>query len=291
VAVAEPGEASRAEERRRHGALYDALTGLPNRSLFVDRVAGCLARAQRRPEFRFAALFLGLDRFKLINSSLGHAAGDALLIDVGRRLGACLRPGDFLARLGGDEFGILIDDLIDAQFPSRVAGRVQAALGAPFQTSGREVHLTSSIGIALNKPRYRDPEDFMRDAGTAMHHAKAHGKARPEVFETAMHARALVLLELENDLRRAVERGELSVHYQPIFSLRTGAISGFEALARWDRLGRGLVAPADFVRIAEETGLIVPLGAWVLGEACRRVGGWQAGIARAGEPLRLSVNL
>lgn len=280
-----------AEERLRHGALYDDLTGLPNRSLFTDRVAGCIARAKLRPEFRFAALFLDIDRFKLVNNSLGHGTGDKLLIEVGQRLDKCLRPADFLARLGGDEFAILIDDMSDAQFPARVAGRIQAALAAPFQTGEREVYLTAGIGIALSKPRYQGPEDFMRDADTAMNHAKAQGKARHEVFETAMHARAMVLLEIENDLRRAVEREELSVHYQPIYSMKTGAVAGFEALARWERAGRGFVPPADFVRIAEEAGLIVPLGAFVLREACRQVRAWQVGIAATNPPLRLSVNL
>jgi diguanylate cyclase (GGDEF)-like protein/PAS domain S-box-containing protein len=281
----------RAEERLRHGALYDALTGLANRSLFTDRVAGCIARAKLRPEFRFAALFLDIDRFKLVNNSLGHGAGDRLLVEVGRRLEACLRPVDFLARLDGDEFAILIDDMSDAQFPARVAGRIQEALGAPFQAGEREVFLTASIGIALNKTRYEGPEDFMRDGDTAMHHAKAQGKARHEVFETAMHARAIVQLEIENDLRRAVEREELSVHYQPILSLKTGTVAGFEALVRWKRLGRGFVPAADFVRIAEEAGLIGPLGAWVLRESCRQVHAWQAGVASLREPLKLSVNL
>jgi diguanylate cyclase (GGDEF)-like protein/PAS domain S-box-containing protein len=281
----------RAEERLRHGALYDALTGLPNRSLFTDRVAGCLARAKLRPEYRFAALFLDLDRFKLVNNSLGHVAGDKLLVEVSRRFDECLRPVDFLARLGGDEFAILIDDMSDAQFPARVAGRIQAALGAPFQAGEREVYLSASIGIALNKPRYEGPEDFMRDGDTAMHHAKAQGKARHEVFETAMHARAMVQLEIENDLRRAVERGEISVHYQPILSVKSGAVAGFEALARWQRQGRGFVPPTDFVRIAEEAGLIGSLGAWVLREACRQIHDWQSGLGSQRPPLRLSVNL
>jgi diguanylate cyclase (GGDEF)-like protein/PAS domain S-box-containing protein len=281
----------RTEDRLRHGAMLDALTGLPNRNLFMDRLAGCMARAKRRPQYRFAALFMDVDRFKVINDGLGHQAGDALLIEVGRRLAKCLRPGDSVARLGGDEFAILVDDMPDSEVPSLVAARIQSSLAVPFQIAGREVFLTASIGTALNKPRYEGPEDFMRDADTAMHHAKALGKARHEVFDTSMHTRALVLAQLENDLHGAVEREELSLHYQPILSLKTDAVVGFEALVRWERPGRGFVPPIDFVRIAEETGLIVPLGAWVLKEACRQLRAWQDEVVTVGEPLMVSVNL
>jgi diguanylate cyclase (GGDEF)-like protein/PAS domain S-box-containing protein len=282
---------SRAEERLRHGAFHDALTGLPNRALFMDRLANCLARARRRPQYRFAALFLDVDRFKGVNDSFGHLTGDKLLIEIGRRLEACLRPGDSVARLGGDEFAVLVDDMADADVPNRVAERIQAVLGTPFEVAGREVFLTASIGIAPHKPRYQGPEDFLRDADTAMHHAKTRGRAHHQVFDTTMHSRAVGLLQIENDLHRAVERGELSVHYQAIVSLRAGTIAGFEALVRWQRPGQGFVPPADFIRIAEETGLIIPMGTWVLREACRQVRAWQEQTIPAAAPLMVSVNL
>jgi diguanylate cyclase (GGDEF)-like protein/PAS domain S-box-containing protein len=279
-----------AEEKLRHGTIADALTGLPNRNLFLDRLAGCIGRAKRRPQYRFAALFLDVDRFKVVNDSLGHQAGDELLIQIGERLSKLLRPGDSLARLGGDEFAILLDDLVDTEVPHLVAARIQSSLAQPFMLGAREVFLTVSIGTALNKPRYETPQDFMRDADTAMHHAKAQGKARHEVFHTGMHTRAMVLLQLENDLHRAVEREELSLHYQPFVSLKTGEVAGFEALLRWQR-GDAFVPPADFIRIAEETGLIVPMGLWVLREACRQLRSWQEAHARNGADLTLSVNL
>jgi Amt family ammonium transporter len=282
---------TRAEERLRHGAFHDALTGLPNRALFMDRLANCLARARRRPQYRFAALFLDIDRFKGINDSFGHLTGDKLLIEVGRRLESCLRPGDSVARLGGDEFAVLVDDMADAEVPNRVAERIQSTLSSPFEVAGREVFLTASIGIAPHKPRYQGPEDFLRDADTAMHHAKTRGRAHHQVFDTTMHSRAVGQLQIENDLHRAVEREELAVHYQPIVSLSTGTIAGFEALVRWERPGQGFVPPADFIRIAEETGLIIPLGMWVLSRACRQVRAWQEATIPAGAPLMVSVNL
>jgi Amt family ammonium transporter len=282
---------SRAEERLRHGAFHDALTGLPNRALFMDRLATCLARFRRRPQYRFAALFLDIDRFKGINDSFGHLTGDKLLVEIGRRLEACLRPGDSVARLGGDEFAVLVDDMADEDVPNRVAQRIQETLGTPFEVAGREVFLTASIGIAPHKARYQGPEDFLRDADTAMHHAKTRGRATHQMFDTTMHKRAVGLLQIENDLHRAVEREELSVHYQPIVSLRTGGIAGFEALVRWERPGHGFVPPADFIRIAEETGLILPLGTWVLRQACRQIRAWQEQTIPAGAPLMISVNL
>ena len=284
-------ERRHAEERLRHGAMYDALTRLPNRNLFMDRLAGCIARAKRRPQYRFAAVFLDIDRFSVVNNSLGHQAGDELLVKVGQRLAECLRPGDSVARLGGDEFAILLDEIGGPSVPSGVAARIQEALKASFDLGGREVFLTVSIGTALNKPRYEGPEDFMRDADAAMQHAKTHGKARHEVFDTSMHTRAMILLQIENDLHRAVEREELSVHYQPIVSLKTRALAGFEALVRWERSKGVFVPPGDFIGIAEETGLIVPIGAWVLREACRQVQAWQTRKGSEEQPLKVSVNL
>ena len=282
-------EQKRAESKLLHDAMHDALTGLPNRALFMDRLGGAMARSKRRPSYQFAVLFLDVDRFKVVNDSLGHLMGDQLLMEIGRRLEGCLRPGDTVARLGGDEFTVLLDDMSDTQVPARVADRIQAALNAPFQVAGREVFVTVSMGIAQNKARYQHPEDFLRDADTAMYHAKATGKARHKEFDTAMHAQAMGLLQIENDLRKAVERGELRLYYQPFLSLRTGAIAGFEALVRWQHPQRGLVSPADFIRVAEETGLILPLGAWVLGEACRQLRAWDAHLPD--ESLVMSVNL
>jgi len=284
-------ERNLAEQRLRHGAMYDALTRLPNRNLFMDRLAGCIARAKRRPQYSFAALFLDIDRFSVVNNSLGHQAGDELLVKVGQRLAECLRPGDSVARLGGDEFAILLDEIGGPGVPSGVAARIQESLKASFDLGGREVFVTASIGTALNKSRYEGPEDFMRDADVAMQHAKAHGKARHEVFETSMHTRAMVLLQIENDLHRAVEREELSVHYQPIVSLKTQALVGFEALVRWQRSKGVFVPPGDFIGIAEETGLIVPIGAFVLREACRQLREWQERMAPGPRPLMMSVNL
>ena len=284
-------ERNLAEQRLRHGAMYDALTRLPNRNLFMDRLAGCIARAKRRPQYSFAALFLDIDRFSVVNNSLGHQAGDELLVKVGQRLAECLRPGDSVARLGGDEFAILLDEIGGPGVPASVAARIQESLKASFDLGGREVFVTASIGTALNKSRYEGPEDFMRDADVAMQHAKAHGKARHQVFETSMHTRAMVLLQIENDLHRAVEREELSVHYQPIVSLKTQALVGFEALVRWQRSKGVFVPPGDFIGIAEETGLIVPIGAFVLREACRQLREWQERKAPGPRPLMMSVNL
>jgi diguanylate cyclase (GGDEF)-like protein/PAS domain S-box-containing protein len=282
-------EQKRAESKLLHDAMHDALTGLPNRALFMDRLGGAMARSKRRPSYQFAVVFLDVDRFKVVNDSLGHLMGDQLLMEIGRRLEGCLRPGDTVARLGGDEFTVLLDDMADTQVPARVAERIQAALNAPFQVAGREVFVTVSMGIAQNKARYQHPEDFLRDADTAMYHAKATGKARHQEFDTAMHARAMGLLQIENDLRKAVERGELRLYYQPFLSLRTGAIAGFEALVRWQHPQRGLVPPGDFIRVAEETGLILPLGSWVLNEACRQLRAWDAHLPD--ESLVMSVNL
>jgi diguanylate cyclase (GGDEF)-like protein/PAS domain S-box-containing protein len=279
-----------AEQRLAHGALHDALTGLPNRTLFMDRLAGCMARAKRRANYHFAALFLDVDRFKVVNEGLGHLTGDQLLVQIARRLETCLRPGDSVARLGGDEFAVLIDDVAEAEVPARVADRIQGALSVPFELAGREVFLTASIGIALSKQRYHEPEDILRDAGTAMHHAKEEGRARHREFNTAMHARAVGRLQIENDLHRAIERHELCAHYQPILNLKTGGVAGFEALVRWQRPEHGLVMPNDFIRVAEETGLIVPIGLWVLREACTRLRKWQAEFP-AHKPLMVSVNL
>jgi diguanylate cyclase (GGDEF)-like protein/PAS domain S-box-containing protein len=284
-------ERKHTEAKLLHNAYHDALTGLPNRNLFTDHLQMAVERARRQDGFVFAVLFLDLDRFKNVNDSLGHTVGDQLLVALSRRLQHCLRPTDVVARLGGDEFSILLND-IGAQPGEAVAlaERVQQELMQPFNLGGHEVFTTASIGIALSTTGYETPEAVLRDADTVMYRAKAQGKARHEVFDQNMHARVVALLRLENDLRRAVERDELRLQYQPIVSLDTGRISGFEALARWQHPELGLIPPGDFIPVAEETGVIVELGQWVLEEACRQMRLWQL-ISPQHSRLKLSVNL
>jgi diguanylate cyclase (GGDEF)-like protein/PAS domain S-box-containing protein len=283
----------RAEEQLQHDAFHDALTGLPNRALFIDRLQAALARlqgaiARGQRKGLFAVLFLDVDRFKLVNDSLGHTVGDRLLIELSAALKTAVRPGDTVARLGGDEFTILLEDIDDRQEAIAVAERVQAVLRSPLAVAGHEVFATVSIGIALSAPTYRRAEDVLRDADTAMYHAKALGKSRHQVFDASMHARARKLLQLENDLRRAVDRREFRVHYQPIVRVEDRRIAGFEALVRWQHPERGLVAPSEFIHLAEETGLVVPLGRAVLEEACRQASEWRSAGA---DDLTVSVNL
>src|SRR5215216_5796997 len=256
-------------ERLQHDALHDALTKLPNRTLFLDRLEQALRRARRRgPHSGAAVLFLDLDRFKIVNDSLGHHAGDLLLQAVALRLDAALRPGDTVARMGGDEFTVLLEDVTDPREATIVAERVLATLAAPFPVAGRELHVSGSIGIALAGPE-ADPAGLIRDADVAMYRAKAEGKARHAVFDAHMHRHVLARLDLETDLRRAIEAGALQVHFQPIVRTTSGEVTGFEALCRWQ------VEPREFVAVAEETGLIVPLGRFVLREATRRAAEWR----------------
>ncbi|HEX9459572.1 MAG TPA: EAL domain-containing protein [Thermoanaerobaculia bacterium] len=275
-------------DRLTHDAFHDALTGLPNRALFMDRLGRLMERARRHSGHQFAVLFLDLDRFKVVNDSLGHALGDLLLISVAERLRIALRATDTVARLGGDEFTILleIDHLADAV---RTAERIQEALRVPFRVGENEIFTTASIGIALSVTGYERPHDVLRDADIAMYRAKSRGRGIHEVFDKTMHDRAVKLLKFETELRRSIEREELRVHYQPIVSLVTAKVMGFEALLRWQR-GDELVAADEIVPIAEETGLILPIGQWVLREALRQLAEWQKRYPD-NESLHMHVNL
>ena len=270
-------------------ALSDALTGLANRALLLDRLGRALKRRSRHPDYLFAVLFLDLDRFKLVNDSLGHNVGDELLKAVALRLEKCLRSQeDTVARLGGDEFTMFLEDIKDETDATRVAERIHKELRISFQVDGHEVFTTSSIGIAMSSTGYDQPEELLRDADTAMYRAKALGKACYSMFDTAMHERAVALLQLDHGLRRALERKEFRLHYQPIVSLETAEVTGLEALLRWEPPEGGLVSPAEFIPLAEETRLIIPIGRWVLEEGCRQARAWQA---QFGADLPVSVNL
>ncbi|HVF57367.1 MAG TPA: EAL domain-containing protein [Pyrinomonadaceae bacterium] len=279
-----------AEQQLHHDAFHDALTGLPNRALFMDHLKLAIARSQRQQNLTYAVLYLDLDRFKIINDSLGHTIGDQLLVGIADRLTKNLRPGDTVARLGGDEFTVLIEDIIDEKEAYYVAERIQKELSVPFNLSGREVFTTVSMGIAPSSTGYDRAEDILRDADTAMYRAKSLGKARYEIFDKAMHARAINLLQLETDMRRAVEREEFIIHYQPIVALEDFRLRGFEALVRWQHPERGFISPIDFIPVAEETGMIVPLGEYVLRHACQQMQRWQK-IFPSDPPMFMSVNL
>ncbi|MEG4022452.1 EAL domain-containing protein [Microcoleus sp. S13C4] len=320
-----------AEDKLVHDALHDMLTGLPNRALFMDRLGHALNLSKRHPEILFAVLFIDLDRFKVVNDSLGHLVGDRLLIAIAQRLGICLRTGDTVARLGGDEFAILLENIKSTEDAIQIAERVQAELAEPFYLNEYQVFTSASIGIVcsglppyptetskLSSPEnlgnidretslsclssdspvpnvplsilYDRPEELLRDADAAMYHAKGLGKARHEVFDLSMHTRAVALLQLENDLRRALDSQEFQLYYQPIVSLTSGKISGFEALLRWYHPLRGVVSPGEFILVAEETRLIIPIGWWMMRSACHQIHEWHQKFP-ANPPLTVSVNL
>lgn len=279
-----------AENQLLHGAYHDALTGLPNRPHFVQTVARAIARATRRPEYSFAVLFLDLDRFKVVNDSLGHSLGDQLLVQTARRLEICIRPGDMVARIGGDEFTILLDDLADVSDATRVATRIQHEFAKPFELNGQAIYSSTSIGVALNGPQYASPEELLRDADMAMYRAKDAGKARYEVFDSGMHKRAMERLYLETDLRFALEQTSgFHLLYQPLINLASGTLYGVEALVRWRHPKRGLVPPSEFIPLAEETGFIIQLGWWILERACRQARQWQDEFPD--QILTMSVNI
>jgi diguanylate cyclase (GGDEF)-like protein/PAS domain S-box-containing protein len=295
-------ERYRFQEQLRHDAFHDGLTGLANRNLSIDRLKQTIRRSQRRDDSCFAILILDLDRFKVINDSLGHTFGDRLLVAVAQRLAKSQRVGDTIARLGGDEFVILLEEIADTNEALEIADRLQQALKPPFLLDGHEIFVTASIGIVVSNPQTPiDPEqvsDLLRDADIAMYRAKARGQGDREVFDPSMHSYALKRLQLENDLRRAIARmgapgeahPEFSVHYQPILSLTTHQIEGFEALIRWQHPERGSISPVDFIAIAEETGLIVNIDRWVLATTCRQLCLWQEQFPDL-LPLTASVNL
>src|ERR1700739_3179092 len=281
------------------GKVSDPLTGLPNRLLFIDRVGRLVKRTKRHKDQLFAVLFMDLDGFKMINDSMGHLVGDQLLVGVANRLEKCLRSTDTvarlgesftIARLGGDEFTVLLDHIKAPSDAKRAADRLMKAVVLPFILGGREVFTSVSIGIALSNSTYEQAEDNLRDADTAMYRAKSLGKARYEVFDADMRASVMARLQLETDLRHALERGEFRNYYQPIVALVSGEIAGFEALSRWQHPTRGLLGPSEFIPVAEETGLIRELGWWNLREACRQISEWRAGLI-AHSNLTISVNL
>lgn len=297
----------RAEERFAHQSFHDSLTDLPNRSLFLDRMQRSVAVARRHSDFKFAVLFIDIDEFRVFNDSLGYAAGDSLLMQIAKRLRAGLRgsdtvsrigkgeesepfPGEStLARLGGDEFAVLIEELHDPSDAIRVAERLQQRLAVPFDCNGQEIVLSASIGIAFGNNGGMEAPDLLRDTEIAMYRAKSSGKARCEVFDHAMHAGALKRLQLETDLRKAVELNEFRVYYQPIVSLHSGKIVGFETLSRWQR-PEGLLMPGEFISVADETGIILPINRQLLGDACRQLRSWQA-LFPSDPPLTVNVNI
>lgn len=280
----------RVEKQLVHNTFHDALTGLPNRALFLDRAQRCLHQMERREGYLFAVISIDLDGFQAINASFGQPAGDKVLIEIGERLVQKVRSGDTVARLGGDEFALLLDDVKDMRNALRVAERLQEGLAKPFLVDGREVLTSASVGIAASMRTYKRSDDALRDAGTAMARAKRLGPGQVAVFDIRMHTQAVTRLKLETDLRRASDRQEFLLYYQPVVSLQSGRIAGFEALLRWQHPQRGLILPGECLPVAEEIGLLIPIGEWVIQNASRQLRAWQVEFPVA-PPLSMSVNL
>ena len=283
-------ERKEAEEKLVFDALHDALTGLPNRILFLDRLNHCIDLSSRREDFRFAVLYLDLDRFKVVNDSLGHLLGDQLLMEIGTRIDRVVRKGDTLSRLGGDEFAILCEETEDITVVTHLAERIHNELSRPIKLGGQSVTIGCSIGITESSFGYQSPEDMLRDADTAMYRAKASAGSPYEIFDATMHERAMSALQIESDLRLALESEQFEVHYQPIVRIDEEAVSGFEALVRWNHPTLGLLFPEDFLEIAVESRLIVPLGRWVLAQACMQMQHWKEEWKEAAD-WTISVNL
>lgn len=278
------------EERLFHETFHDALTGLPNRALFLERLERSLLRSKRDRTYVFAVLLLKLEGLATINETLGPSASDQLTIEASQRLSRHVRSLDSVARLAGDEFLILLDDLKTTTNAGRVATRIQQAVSLPFIFDSRKIIMSASLGITASPTGYENPDNMLRDAGVALNRATSLGKGSFVMFDATMHAQAMDRLKLEADLRQALERDEFELHYQPIVSLETGRIAGFEALLRWQRADRGLISPIDYIHVVEETGLIVPIGRWIIYEACRQLRSWQTKHPTAA-PLTMSVNL
>jgi diguanylate cyclase (GGDEF)-like protein/PAS domain S-box-containing protein len=296
-------ERKRAEEQLEHSSFHDGLTGLPNRRLFLDRLQRLFARAQRSPQRQYAVLFVDLDGFKVLNDAIGHLAGDQVIAEMGRRLGARLRHDDtvcrpqdestkdsILSRMGGDEFTILLEEVTDPSHAMRAAKRILSAIAEPFLVEGREVRTSASVGIALSTCTHERPEDLLEEADIAMRRAKTMGGSRCEVFDEAMHTRAVNRLKLEAELREALEQNQFRVYYQPIVQLETRQITGFEALLRWQHPEQGLISPYKFIEAAENRGLLVSTGNWVILEACRQLRAWDIEIPTR-HAVSLSVNV
>ena len=281
-------ERRRNEDRTQHEALHDPLTGLPNRNLFLDRLQHALSVAARR-QTAVAVLFLDLDQFKLVNDSLGHAAGDELLAAVAPRIEEALRPGDTVARFGGDEFAVLAEDIGNERGATRIAERIAEVLTQPFILREREHFVSASVGIAIGAGQ-EPPEALIRDADSALYRAKERGRGGYEIFDEVMRSRVIEHMQIENDLRRAIQRGELELHYQPVIKLGDGSIVALEALLRWRHPERGLVGPVGFIPVAEESRLIVPIGRWVIEQACRQAAAWQQ-LQPDSAPISIAVNL